>query len=183
MAVVDRTTRPDLSRLERTSRRLAICFAFFAVMTLVTPAAAALLVGRAHFMVDEDWAKSLPQEISPWLRLALAVAGVVLAMPAALACKRVRDLFRLYADGHFFTTMNIECLRGIARALVWTGAAVMLGGAVMHMIAALPKSQIEITLGIRGTDLLLFAVAGVVYAIAHVMELAREANEERAQFV
>lgn len=173
----------NLSRLETTSRRLAICFTVFAAATLVMPVVTALAVGRSHIMVDDDWVKSLPQEISPLLRIALAVAGVILAIPAAVACKRVRDLFRLYADGQFFTMPNIECLRSIARALVWTGASMSLGGAVMHMVAALPKREIEITLGIRGTDLLVFAVAGVVYAIAHVMELARDADQERAQFV
>ncbi|WP_420243293.1 DUF2975 domain-containing protein [Roseiterribacter gracilis] len=177
-------TQVDETRLAKTSRRLAVCFTFFGVAALVAPVVAALLVGRnSNFTIDEYWVKNLPAEISALQRVALMIAGVVLALPSAFACKAVRDLFRLYARGEFFATENINCLRRIARALLWTAASVMLGGGVMSAIAALPKHEINIMLGVRGTDLILFAVAGVVYAIAHVMELARDAEEERSQFV
>jgi hypothetical protein len=170
-------------RLERTSRRLATCFGLFAVVSLLNPVVAALSVGRTGITIDASWVKNLPAEIPVLLRALLLVVGVLIAIPWALTFKRVRDLFRLYAQGQIFTFENIACLRSIARALVWSCVSVIFGDVLMNLCAGLFDRRATISLGIHGTEIVLFAVAAVVYAIAYVMDLARAIDEERSQFV
>jgi hypothetical protein len=111
-------------------------------------------------------------------KLAYALVAVVRAAPSVLLFWSLRELFRLYERGVVFASENI---RRIRQAGIWL-VADALAPFVCHL--ALSATGLEIDRGwAHVMSLQELILGGVVFVVAQVMQLGREIEEERGQFV
>lgn len=111
-------------------------------------------------------------------RLAYAVVAAVRAAPSVLLFWNLRELFRLYERGVVFAGDNIRRIRLAGAWLVADALAPL----VCHL--ALKATRMEIDHGwAHALSLQELMLGGVVFVVAQVMQLGREIEEEREQFV
>jgi hypothetical protein len=111
-------------------------------------------------------------------RLAHAPPGLLLAAPMVLLFWNLRRLFGLYAEGVVFAPDNARRLKHVGAALIVLGIAPVLN----HAFLASLHLAIDRT-WIQGSNIQELILGAVVWVIAQVMQLGRELEEERSQFV
>jgi len=116
--------------------------------------------------------------LPPVQRLAYAAVALVRAAPSVLLFWRLRELFRGYERGAVFARETIVHIR-------WAGVwliADALAPFICHL--ALSTAGLEIDRGwAHVLSLQELVLGGVVFVVAQVMQLGREIEQEREQFV
>jgi hypothetical protein len=111
-------------------------------------------------------------------RLAHAACGLLLLTPMVLLFWNLRRLFGLYARGVVFAPDNARRLKHVGAALIVLGIAPVLNHAFLASLhVAIDRTWIQ------GANIQELILGAVVYVIAQVMQLGRELEEERSQFV
>ena len=111
-------------------------------------------------------------------RLAHAPCGLLLLVPMVLLFWNLHRLFGLYARGVVFAPDNASRLKHVGAALIVLGIAPVLN----HAFLASLHLAIDQT-WIQGSNIQELILGAVVWVIAQVMQLGRELEEERSQFV
>ncbi|HEX4024791.1 MAG TPA: DUF2975 domain-containing protein [Steroidobacteraceae bacterium] len=110
------------------------------------------------------------------LRLTVAVLAALCAAGSILVLVQLRALFSLYSRGVVFAADNVARMKKFGLWLVVTAIVVNVSGRLFARALGAPA---EATANAAMT-----VIYGVmIYVIAHVMALAREADLERKEFV
>src|ERR1700685_69301 len=109
-------------------------------------------------------------------RAMLALLGVLCTTCAAFAISHLRELFALYSKGVVFDEMNVRHMKLFGCWLVVASVAVNLSGRAFFAVTGEPAHD-------TANAAMAVVYGGMIYVIARVMELAREADEERRAFV
>jgi hypothetical protein len=202
--VIDFATEPPqpatpLRRMRLVSRGLEILFLVLAVATallagalifdfIIPYAGDHVAMGPAGGLVR--WAPRLthPIPLPPHYiavsdlpvvqRLAHVPVGLLHAVPIVLLFWSLRRLFGLYAKGVVFAPDNARSLKHVGAALIVIAIAPWLGHTVLDSLhLAIDKAWMH------GSSLQELVLGVIVYVIAQVMQLGRELEEERSQFV
>jgi hypothetical protein len=111
-------------------------------------------------------------------RLAHVPVGLLHAVPMVLLFWSLRSLFGLYAKGVVFAPDNARTLKHVGAALIVIAIAPWLGHAFLDILhLAIDKAWMH------GSSVQELILGIIVYVIAQVMQLGRELEEERSQFV
>ena len=111
-------------------------------------------------------------------RLAYGLVALVRAAPAVMIFWNLRALFRLYERGVVFARENTERIQWVGVLL----AADALAPFACHLFLSL--TGLEIDRGwLHATSFQELLLGGMVFVIAQVMQLGREIEADRAQFV
>ena len=111
-------------------------------------------------------------------RLAHATCGPLVLAPLLLLFWNLRRLFGLYARGVVFAPDNARRLKHAGAALIVLGVAPLLNHAFLTSLGVAIDQ-----IWIRPSDLQELILGVVVCVIAQVMQLGRELEEERGQFI
>jgi len=189
----------DLRRMRLVSRALEILFLVLAVATGLIAGALilAFIIPYAgdHFAMGPAgglvrWAPRLthPIPLPPHYiavsdmpvvqRLAHVPVGLLHAVPTVFLFWSLRRLFGLYAKGVVFAPDNARSLKHIGTALIVIALAPWLGHTFLNSLhLAIDKAWMH------GSSIQELVLGAIVYVIAQVMQLGRELEEERSQFV
>jgi len=109
-------------------------------------------------------------------RLAAAGLAGLCATCTAIALTHLRALFALYSRGTVFATVNIVRMKKFGLWLAVTGIVVNASGRLFVLVMGAP---------VQGTANAAMAVVygAMIYVIAYVMQLGREADLERKEFL
>lgn len=119
-----------------------------------------------------------PEAMPVVQRLAQVPVGLLHAVPIVLLFWNLRRLFGLYAKGIVFAPENARSLKHVGAALIVIAIAPWLGHTVLDSVhLAVDKAWAH------ASSLQELVLGAVVYVIAQVMQLGREIEEERSQFV
>ena len=119
-----------------------------------------------------------PADMPVIQRLAHVPVGLLNAVPMIALFWSLRRLFGLYARGVVFAPDNARSLKRIGVALIVIAVAPWLGHAFLNSLH-LAIDQVWM----HGSSLQELILGAIVYVIAQVMQLGREIEEERSQFV
>jgi hypothetical protein len=111
-------------------------------------------------------------------RLFHVPVGLLHAVPMVLLFWSLRNLFGLYARGVVFAPDNARSLKHVGAALIVIALAPWLG----HTFLASLHMAID-NAWLHGSSLQELILGAIVLVIAQVMQLGRELEEERSQFV
>jgi hypothetical protein len=171
-----------LTRLERTSRRLADLFATLVPVIPLLIAFSVFAIDTPEFRARIGW-DHIATPIPLFQRLLFVVTALLLSIPMLLSFVKLRQLFLLYAKGIVFDARNVALLRCAGRWLLWSAACGFLNAPILSLLGSIGAERRSLRFDLS-TDMLLPLIAGgTIYAIAYVMELARDADQERSQFV
>jgi hypothetical protein len=110
-------------------------------------------------------------------RFEIAALAAVCTACSALALFNLRQLFAHYSKGEVFAPAAVRRMKGFALWLVIAAIAINIAGRVFvgltGAVVVSPPANVLLTL----------FWGAAVYVIAHVMQLACEADEERREFV
>lgn len=109
-------------------------------------------------------------------RLTVAALAVLCATCNALALNHLRRLFDLYSRGQVFTENNIRHLKSFGMWLVVAAIVVNVAG---RLFVWLTHAAVIST----SNAALMVVLGAMIYVIAYVMELGREADLERKEFL
>ncbi|MDB5364645.1 MAG: hypothetical protein JWM77_572 [Rhodospirillales bacterium] len=171
-----------LSRLERTSRRLADLFSVLVITIPLFSAFSVFALDTPNFRARIGW-DHVTAPISMSQRVIFVLFLLLMSVPTLVAFLKLRALFLLYAQGVVFAPRNVMLLRRAGLWLLWSAAFGFLSTPLLSIFGSWGTSWRNIRIELSSDMLLPLIAGGTVYAIAHVMDLAREAEEERAQFV
>jgi hypothetical protein len=111
-------------------------------------------------------------------RLAHVPVGLLHAVPTVLLFWSLRRLFGLYAKGVVFAPENARSLKHVGAALIVIAVAPWLGHTFLNSLhLAIDQAWMH------GSSIQELILGAIVYVIAQVMQLGRELEEERSQFV
>ena len=182
-----------LARIRMLSRPIAVLLTVVFALAVVVPGGQilAILFLPAHagalpsFLSFDGWSVGVGigagggvplGSLNLEQRCAVAGLAAVCAACNALALFQLRTLFGLYAGGVVFAENNIRCIKLFGMWLVAAAIAGNVSGRLFMWVthtAALTTANAALTV-----------VLGVmIYVIAHVMELGREADLERKDFI
>jgi hypothetical protein len=111
-------------------------------------------------------------------RLAHVPVGLLHAAPMVILFWSLRRLFNLYARGVVFASDNARALKHVGAALIVIAIAPWLG----HTFLSSLHLAID-NAWLHGSSLQELILGAIVLVIAQVMQLGRELEEERSQFV
>jgi hypothetical protein len=175
--------RSATAQLQNISRALTRAFACIMVLYPIGILAALLLTGTESLRGGLGFAWLDVETLTLQRRLWLAALVIVASIPQLIAFDRLRALFALYAKGIVFTAENVACMRAAGLWLLWAAITALLSEPVLSVAASWGTPQRHLQIGLHGEQIVALLSGAAVYAIAYVMTLAREANEERSQFV
>jgi len=119
-----------------------------------------------------------PEAMPVVQRLAHAPVGLLHAAPMVLLFWSLRRLFGLYAKGVVFSVENARALKHVGAALIVIALAPWLGYTFLNSLhLAIDKTWMH------GSSIQELILGAMVYVIAQVMQLGRELEEERSQFI
>jgi hypothetical protein len=179
---VDPNPSKALTRLEHTSRRLADLFSVLVIALPLFCAFSVFALDRPDFRAKIGW-DHVTAPISMSQRVIFVLFLLMVSVPTLVAFLKLRELFLLYAQGVVFASRNVMLLRRAGLWLLWSAGFGFLSTPLLSMFGSWGTSWRNIRIALSSDMLLPLVAGGTVYAIAHVMELAREAEEERSQFV
>ncbi len=127
------------------------------------------------------WGKDQPpgialDSLSFGQRSALAVLAALCAACSGLALFHLRQLFALYARGETFAAANIRHLKRFALWLVASGIMVNVADHLFPTITGQP------THGFANAAMAV-VYGAMTWVVAHVMDLGRQADVERKEFI
>jgi hypothetical protein len=111
-------------------------------------------------------------------RIAHMAMGVVVFTPGLMILWNLRQLFRIYGQGVVFSETNARRIKSIG---LWLAA-----NAIAPLISVSMLSALHMVVDhawFHGDTLPQLVLGGVVYVIAQVMEVGRQIEEEREQYV
>ena len=111
-------------------------------------------------------------------RLAHLPVGLIDFTPILAIFLGLRRLFGLYARGVVFGAENARCLRWIGVALIANAAAPGVGVLFLASLRLVVDRN-----WLHGSSVQELVLGAIVYVIALVMQVGRELEEERSQFV
>ena len=111
-------------------------------------------------------------------RLAHVPVGLLNAVPLIFLFWSLRRLFGLYAKGVVFAPDNARSLKHVGAALIVMAVAPFLGVQFLSALHLVIDRQ-----WLHGSTVQELILGVIVYVIAQVMQLGREIEEERSQFV
>jgi hypothetical protein len=109
-------------------------------------------------------------------RAALACLRLLCSTCIALMLFHLRALFALYPRGVIIASENIRSIKGFGSWLVLSAIAINLSGRIFAAIIHAPPRDIA-------NAALAVVYGAMIYVIAHVMEIGREADLERKDFI
>lgn len=189
-----------LGRIRRLSRPIAILLSIALAFSIAIPVAqiAVLLFLANHlgslraFVSFTGWGvgvtvvgadqhlQSLTRipldSLSIGLRLAIAGLAAVCAACIAVALNQLRRLFVLYSSGVVFAENNIRCIKDVGLWIAAAAVAANLSGRIFARITHLTPEGIA-------NAAMAVVLGAMIYVIAHVMELGREADLDRKDFI
>lgn len=188
---------PALHRMRLVSRGLEILFlvlavgfgliAAVAILDFIVPYAPRLISlgpGGGLLTIGPDQAHPLPPHyvtvgaMPVTQRLAHVPVGLLHAVPTVVLFWSLRRLFGLYARGVVFAPDNARSLKHVGAALIVIAIAPWLGHTVLSSLhLAIDQAWMH------GSSIQELILGAIVYVIAQVMQLGRELEEERSQFV
>jgi hypothetical protein len=190
------TDRSALAQLQRLSQPFAILLSIaLALVVLVQAAFIALLfffhgsgawhaavsfaasgINLSIFASPDQSPEVALDSLAIGQRAILALLTAVCATCAGFILFHLRQLFALYSRGEVFSVDNIRHIKRFSIWLVLAAVAVNLSGRVFFVVTGQHA---------HGTANAVMALiyGGMTYVIARVMELGREADEERKEFV
>jgi hypothetical protein len=119
-----------------------------------------------------------PEAMPVVQRLAQVPVGLLHAVPMVVLFWSLRHLFGLYAKGVVFAPDNARSLKHVGGALIVIAIAPWLGFTFLNSLhLAIDKAWFH------GSSLQELILGAIVLVIAQVMQLGRELEEERSQFV
>ena len=113
-----------------------------------------------------------------WHRLAYALVGLVKIAPVLTIFANLRALFGLYARGVVFAKANAAHLKWIGVGLIAYGVVPGLS----HLFLTATKFEID-RVWFHASSPQALVLGGLVIVIAQVMEVGREIEEDRSQYV
>lgn len=179
-------------RLRRASRLLALLFLVSMVLTVLSVVAWTVLglFFADHMSVGADGvyltfshaAKAVPGRVlfssQPFLTHLAGFVDIVLAsLPAFFICWHLRGLFRLYADGIVFARENAQHLKRVGLWLVLYPFARFAANMIFRLAGGTD------TAWFRGELIDAVILGAIVFAIARVMELGREIEQDSAEII
>lgn len=109
-------------------------------------------------------------------RSALALLAALCATGGGLALFHLRQLFALYSRGEVFSADNIRHIKRFGLWLALAAIMVNIAGRLFPMITGEPSHGFA-----NAAMAVIFG--GMTWVVARVMELGREADQERREFV
>jgi hypothetical protein len=141
---------------------------------LIGPAGMMLTIGASHPPHGYIPVGSLPLV----QRLAHVPAGFIVATPMLVLFWNLRRLFGLYSRGVVFARENAVCLKWAGVALAADAAAPFTAHGLLQLTGFAVDQH-----WLHFYSLQELVLGGIVYVIAQVMEVGREIEDERSQFV
>ena len=114
--------------------------------------------------------------LSAYQRLSVAALMLLCSACGAVMLLQLRGLFSLYARGVIFAPESVKRMKGFGLWLVVTGIAANISGRIFTAVVHVPTD------GIANAALSVIYGA-MIFVIAYVLELAREADLERKEFI
>lgn len=140
------------------------------------PAGGLLNIGAPHFHPPAGYIA--PGDMPVVQRLAHVPVGLLHVVPTFVLFWSLKGLFGAYAKGVVFAPRNARRIKAIGVALAVGAVAPFLGFTFLNSLGlAIDHSWMH------ATSLQKLVLGVMVYVIAQVMELGRELEEERSQFV
>ena len=109
-------------------------------------------------------------------RAALALLAALCAASAGFAVFHLRQLFALYARGEIFAQANISHIKRFGLWLAASGVVVNVAGRLFAVVTGEPSHGLA-------NAVMALVFGGMTYVVARVMELGRQADVERREFV
>lgn len=109
-------------------------------------------------------------------RSALALPAALCAICGGVAIFHLRQLFALYSRGAVFTEGNIRHIKRFGLWLAVAGILVNGAGRVFFVVTGQHAHGIA-------NALMAVICGGMIYVVARVMDLGRQADEERKEFI
>jgi len=109
-------------------------------------------------------------------RAILSLISIACAIGNGLVLFHLRQLFALYSRGVIFSQNNIYHIKRFGLWLVIGAIVINISGRMFQMITGHAPQEIA-------NSLMAFLYGGMTYVIARVMELGREADQERKEFI
>jgi Protein of unknown function (DUF2975) len=109
-------------------------------------------------------------------RTMVALISIVCATGGGFVLFHLRQLFALYSRGVVFSADNIRHIKRFGLWLVIAAIAVSGSGHLFHSITGQHPRE-------TANEAMAFIYGGMTYVVARVMELGRQADEERKEFV
>ena len=127
------------------------------------------------------WGKDPPpgvalESLSFGQRSALALLAALCAACGGLALFHLRQLFALYARGVVFADDNIRHIKRFGVWLALAAIAINASGWLFHMVTGEPSHG-------AANAAMAVVYGGMTYVVARVMELGRQADQERKEFI
>lgn len=170
-------------RLRAISRTLTRSFTCILVLFPVFIVAAMLLPQTENLRGGMGFAWLDVATLTMQRRVLLAALVLLFSVPHWLAFARLRGLFSLYADGIVFAAENVARMRAAGAWLIVAAFATIFSEPVLSVVASWTSAQRHLSLSFHGDTLITLLTGSAVYAIAYVMSIAHDADQERAQFV
>lgn len=125
------------------------------------------------------------QELSGAIRLLAIATEMIPMMPMIYGLVKLKELFRLYENGHIFTTGNVACFRSLGRTLIAWVLCNVVKNSLLSVVLTLPHppGQRIITLGLYSSEFTAVFVGIVILIIAWVMDEARMIQEDQALII
>ena len=111
-------------------------------------------------------------------KLAYAIVAVLRTAPAVMMFWNLRALFRLYSQGVVFASENTAAIKRVG---LWLVAAAFMPFASHMFLSALGREVDHAWFHMEEVQALV--LGGLVFVIAQVMQVGREIEEDRSQFV
>ncbi len=127
------------------------------------------------------WGKDQPpgvalESLSFGQRSALALLAALCATGSGLALFHLRQLFALYSRGEVFSRGNVSHIKGFGLWLALAALMINVADRLFPMITGEPSHGFaNAVMGV--------VYGGMIWVIARVMELGRQADQERREFI
>ncbi len=170
----------SITQIQRTSKRFRL---LFAGLTIVVPLLN-LIYWLSFNHLPEELLTGLPvtpnQDLPPlFLGLALLVSMIPISV-AMYGFRILTSLFRLYENGHVFTSENVHLVRKLGYVVIaWVFASFIFAGlislVVTHGLPHLPTLALEVSL----SDFLGVVMGAIVVLISKVMDEGRRLEDQQ----
>ena len=174
----------DLSRLKRFSTTLYwIALAVSVSLPILVLAYAAKGVGDTAWLLSFVPTLAEGQAVSRVQAGLVAAVALVSVLPMIAALRAMARLFDRYRDGEVLTATNAETILQIGRALVLVAVFTVLVPTLTILILSWNSPQRQLSIGLDGSTLGFFLVAGLLTVIGWAMREAARVKAEHEAFV
>ena len=133
-------------------------------------------IGLSIFANPDRSRDVLLESLSFWQRSALALLAGLCATTGGLALFHLRQLFSLYSRGEVFAEASIRNLKRFGLWLALSGVMVNVADHLFPLVTGHPAYSFA-------NAPMTLVYGGMTYVVARVMELGRQADQERREFI